>query len=189
VDQSLLIQRWQTGDAAAFAALVRYWQQPMARFLARVTGSDAHVPDLCQEVFLRLHLARTRYRDTGQFSSWLYRIAVNVARDALRRTRPVQPLGSHEPESKALAADLWHEQHELAAAVREALAELPPAAREVLVLRHYEEMSFAEMARVLDVPESTLKSRFAAALRRLRERLRPWLEDEPQAKTPRQEAG
>lgn len=189
MDKSFLVQRWQAGDAAAFALLVRQWQQPMARFFARLNGRNAPVQDLCQELFLRVHLARERYCETGQFSSWLYRIAVNVARDAQRRTKPVQPLGDHEPAARTPPVDVWHEQQEQALAVQEALAELPAASREVLVLRHYEGMGFEEMARVLDVPASTLKSRFAVALQRLRERLRPWLEEsQPETKT-RQEAG
>src|SRR5206468_10224374 len=74
------------GDAAAFAALVERWQQPVARFLARLVGPD-RTADLCQEVFLRVLRAAPRYRERGQFSTWLFRIALNVARDAGRRLR------------------------------------------------------------------------------------------------------
>src|SRR5262245_13718257 len=99
-----LIARWQRGEAAAFDALVRHWQQPMARFLFRLTGDAAVVPDLCQEVFLRVHAGRAGYHDNGRFASWLYRIALNVARDAARRrwplvqadAEPVDPEGDAE---------------------------------------------------------------------------------------------
>src|SRR5436190_18269759 len=97
-DDPDLIQRWQRGDAPAFEALVRRWQTPVARFLARLVGRPDLVQDLCQEVFLRVHLARGRYRTDGAFSTWLYRIALNVARDALRRhRRQMSPLPDEEP--------------------------------------------------------------------------------------------
>src|SRR6266576_3933620 len=82
-----LFRLWREGNAAAFEALVVRWQQPMARFLYRYTGSDEGVSDLCQEVFLRIYTAGPRYREKGTFSSWLYRIALNVARDSGRRCR------------------------------------------------------------------------------------------------------
>jgi RNA polymerase sigma-70 factor (ECF subfamily) len=167
-----LIRRWQRGEPAAFAALVQRWQQPVARFLARLLGRNDLVQDLCQEVFLRVYLAQGRYRETGTFSTWLYRIALNLARDAGRRCRrepPMLPVTT-APLDHAIQAEALLVQRELADAVADALAELPPALREVLVLRHYEEMSFEEMGRLLQIAPSTLKSRFGAALSRLRER-------------------
>ena len=81
------LDRWRRGDGRAFGELVTRWQQPLARFFARLGGRSAPVHDLCQEVFLRVHQAAGRYRENGTFASWLYRIALNVARDALRRRR------------------------------------------------------------------------------------------------------
>ena len=164
-----LMHRWRRGDAAAFAALVDRWQQPVGRFLLRLVGRPDRVPDLCQEVFLRVLRAAPRYREAGRFSTWLFQIALNVARDAGRR-------GRHAPEPLADvpgddATDEACERRELARAVACAVAELPPPQREVLALRHDQGMSFEEMARVLGTPATTLKSRFAAALHRLRARL------------------
>jgi RNA polymerase sigma-70 factor (ECF subfamily) len=167
-----LIRHWQDGDPAAFEALVRRWQQPVARFLTRLLGRTDQVQDLCQEVFLRVFLARDRYRESGTFSTWLYRIALNVARDAGRRRRhQPQSLCGQEPVAAALPAEICCEQQELSEALSQAVAELPPPLREVLVLRHDEGMSFEQMARLLGVPATTLKSRFATALSRLRTRL------------------
>src|SRR5262245_60721352 len=90
-----LMERWRRGDVGAFEALVRRWQQPMARVLTRLAGPDRS-PDLCQEVFLRLYQAGPRYQENDAFAAWLYRIALNVARDAHRRRREVVRLGSHE---------------------------------------------------------------------------------------------
>src|SRR5919201_1785 len=83
-----LMQRWQRGDLAAFEMLVRRWQQPVNRFLFGMVGRADAAGGLCQEVFLRLYIAGPRYRENGAFSAWLYRIARNVARDALRRRPP-----------------------------------------------------------------------------------------------------
>jgi RNA polymerase sigma-70 factor, ECF subfamily len=168
-DEADLIRRWQDGDADAFGAVVRRWQRPVARFLARLVGPDAAVADLTQEVFLRAHRAIGRYREAGTFSTWLYRIALNLARDAGRRARRA-PATLPAEVPAAVAVEPW-ERRELTDAVGLALAGLPGPLREVLVLRHYEDLNFEQMARLLGVPASTLKSRFAVALRRVRDRL------------------
>src|SRR5437660_5349838 len=134
-DDPDLIRRWQRGDEDAFADLVRRWQAPVGRFLARLVGRPDLVPDLCQEVFLRVYLARARYRPAGAFSTWLYRIALNVGRDALRRHRrdpyPLPDVGPPDPDA---AVETRCEQQELARAVADALADLPGPLREVLLL-------------------------------------------------------
>ena len=170
-DDTELVRRWQSGDAGAFGTIVRRWQGPVARFFARLLGPDAAIADLTQDVFVRAHRGVGRYREAGTFSTWLYRIALNIARDAARRAkrRPV-PLPEEVPARAATVEDDWDRQ-ELAIVVAEALAQLPDALREVLVLRHYENVNFENMSRLLGVPASTLKSRFAVALRRMRDRL------------------
>lgn len=171
-DEAEVVERWRRGEAGAFEALVRRWHGDVARLLGRLGGPADGVPDLCQEVFLRVHRARPRYREAGTFSAWLYRIAVNVARDAHRRRRhDFVSLNGHQPED-ARTGDAACQQQEDVRAVAGAVADLPGPLREVLVLRHYEAMSFEEIARVTGTPTSTLKSRFAAALYRLREALK-----------------
>jgi RNA polymerase sigma-70 factor (ECF subfamily) len=166
-----LMRRWQEGDAGAFECLVRRRQGSVARLLARLAGPAA-APDLCQEVFLRLYHAGPRYREERAFSTWLYRIVLNVARDAgRRRRREPGPLANHEPLDHAAPADAAC-RREAVELVTRALAELPGPLRQALVLRHYEGLSFEQMARLTGTPASTLKSRFAAALGRLRVRLR-----------------
>src|SRR5215471_14994790 len=82
-----LIRRWQQGEPGAFDDLVRRWHPVVARLLGRLFCRPEIVQDLCQEVFLKVYTASARYRDNGNFSTWLYRIALNVARDAGRRRR------------------------------------------------------------------------------------------------------
>jgi RNA polymerase sigma-70 factor (ECF subfamily) len=164
-----LMRRWQRGDAAAVTALVDRWQQPVARFLMRISSPPDSVPDLCQEVFLRVIQAAPRYRESGHFSTWLFQIALNVARDAARRGRR-EPITLPDLECSGSADDTCEKQ-ELARAMSKAVAELPPPQREVMALRHDQDMTFEEIAQVLNTPASTLKSRFTAALHRLRARL------------------
>jgi RNA polymerase sigma-70 factor (ECF subfamily) len=177
-----LIRLWRDGNAAAFEAIVARWQQPIARFFHRYAGADQGINDLCQEVFLRLFCAGPRYRESGTFSSWLYRIALNVARDAGRRCRrPTRSLVNQEIVDHADGAEAACQQQELADCVSDALALLPEPQRLVLVLRHFEGLSFEEIARLTGSPASTVKSRFAAALERLRAQLHQagWGPEEP----------
>jgi RNA polymerase sigma-70 factor (ECF subfamily) len=165
-----LIRLWQTGDLRAFEDLVRRWQAPIGRLLARLAGARA-AADLCQEVFLRVYQAGPRYRENGAFRTWLYRIALNAARDnGRRRQHEPAPLAGHEPLDHVAPAEALCRREEIEL-VSSALAELPEALREVLVLRHHESLSFEEIARLTGTPASTLKSRFAVALARLRSRL------------------
>ncbi len=171
-DDADLIRRWQHGDGSAFEELVRRWQQPVARFVQRLTGRADLVADLCQEVFLRVFQAAPRDRESGSFRTWLYRIALNVTRDALRRRRSLAPLDGVEPFDRAASGDAICEHRELAGLVEQAVAELPEPLRLVLTLRHDGGLSFEEIARLTETPASTVKSRFAAALARLRVRFR-----------------
>ena len=160
------------------AHLIQRWQQPVGRFLFRLVGRAELVNDLCQEVFLRVYLAGPRYRPSAAFSPWLYRIALNVTRDAARRGRrePVL-LPDPEVEDRAPPAEAVCQQEELTNIVAQAVAQLPEPLRTVLVLHHYEGMNFEEIARLTETPASTLKSRFAAALHRLRKQLQHLADD------------
>jgi RNA polymerase sigma-70 factor, ECF subfamily len=167
---SELVGRWMRGEEAAFADIVRRWEQPLSRFLGRLADEN-QVPDLLQETFWRVHRARVRYSENGHFSSWLFQIALNVARDSGRRRTPPETL-TGEPIAGDPSAARSLEQREEMESLSRAVAELPDELREVLALRHDAGLSFEEMGRRLNVPASTLKSRFAAALRKLRDRLK-----------------
>jgi RNA polymerase sigma-70 factor, ECF subfamily len=165
------MERWRRGDGAAFEAVVARWQRPVARFLFRYTGRADVVQDLCQEVFLRVYQSGPRYRETGTFPGWLFRIALNVARDAGRRRREPAPLAETDPVDPAASVETACQRRELANLMNRAASELPEPLRLVVALRHDEELSFEEIARLTGAPASTIKSRFAVALARLRKRL------------------
>lgn len=160
------MRRWAAGDRAAFEEIVRAWTGPIGRFLVRLTGDADTASDLTQEVFLRVYLKGAHYRESGTFRTWLFQIALNLSRDAARSRarKPAIPLAdSHE----IAVIECEPDTRERAAIVAAALAELPIAQREVVVLRHYEDLSFEAMARLLGVSATTLKSRFATAMAKL----------------------
>lgn len=167
-----LMHRCRCGDSRAFETLVRRWEDRVARVLTGLDGrgtATADIDDLCQEVFVRVYLARHRYRSKNSFSTWLYRIAVNVARDAARRKRRWwRMLGNHRPTNAVDSPPDILNRKETEQQVTEALAALPDKWREPLVMKHYGELTFAEVADVMKLPVSTVKSRVQTALVRLR---------------------
>lgn len=167
-----LMRRSRDGDVAAFEELVDRWEGPVARVLARLTHSNSEVEDLCQEVFLRVLNACGRYRACGAFSTWLYRITLNVARSAARKRRwRWGSLDNHEPVAADAAPPETLGRDELGRRVQQALTSLPPKLREPLVLRHFGELTFAEIAQITGQPASTVKSRSRVALEKLRREL------------------
>lgn len=174
-----LLRRWQQGDAAAFEMIVRRWEGPVARFVGRLLAAD-QLDDALQEVFLRVYRAGPSFRvGKAAFSTWLFQIALNVARDARRRAGRLPPARANDALEPLDAAEPWNaaDTREIETAVAEALASLPEPLRVVLLLRHYEGLSFEEIGRICEAPASTVKSRFAAALARLRPRLRAFKPD------------
>lgn len=165
-----LMHRCGQGDAAAFETLVRRWEGRVENILRRLAPGDAE--DLKQETFVRVLLASRRYKANGAFSTWLYRIALNLARDTARRRKPVGPLGDFEPTDSNGTPVSATEQNERRELIERALQALPSDLREVLVLRHYGDLTFARIGDVLKQPESTIKSRTKTALKRLHAELR-----------------
>jgi RNA polymerase sigma-70 factor (ECF subfamily) len=160
----------QQGDAAAFAQLVERWQNPVARLVRQLLGPQADVEDLCQEVFVRVLRARDRYQPSHAFSTWMYRIALNVARDFRRRQqrRPPMLVASQDVPSPAIPTIDALARDEEAKAIAASLTSLPDELREILVLKHFGHLSSNEIAQVVNLPPGTVKSRLQAALKKLR---------------------
>lgn len=173
-------------DPEAFGELVRRWEGPIQRLCHRMIGDAGRSQDLSQEVFARLFARRKVYQPGAKFSTYLWRIALNLCYDELRRAchrREVlveDPEAGEGPETAELAGEDPGPAEALArqetgAAVRHAVLALPEAYRAVVILRHYENLKFREIAEVLSLPEGTVKTRMAEALNRLARRLRPAL--------------
>ncbi len=174
-------------DQEAFAELVRRWHPPIWSLCLRMTGDSHRGEDLAQEAFVRVFAGRARFQQGRRFSTWLWRIALNVCHDEHRRAQrhPETPLADsseEEWEGPALAAlepapDEQAASRDRAELVRLALQALPETHRAVVSLREYEGLKLREIAEVLDIPEGTVKSRMADALARLAVRLGPLLNE------------
>jgi RNA polymerase sigma-70 factor, ECF subfamily len=162
-------------DAEAFALLVGRWEGPIQNLCARMLGDIHRGEDLAQEAFARVFAKRKEYEPRGKFSTFLWRIALNLCYDELRRRgrRRETPLeGASDNEEPGYAADdlppdILLAREETAERVRDALMTISEAYRSVLVLRHYEDLKFREIADALGIPEGTVKSRMAEGLSQL----------------------
>ena len=176
-DEETMWQVQTYDDQAAFARLVQRWERPIKRLCARVTGDVHLAEDLCQEAFTRVFMKRKLYRPRAKFSTWLWRIALNLCYSRLRtsqarldrqvRTKDDSMVDLPEPSSLEPGPDEHLLAREQADLVREALMRLPESARVILVLRYCEGMKLREVAGRLQIPETTTASRCAAALARL----------------------
>lgn len=173
-----LVEAFQAGDLAAFDLLVLRWERKIQGTVYRVLGTEEDARDITQEAFLKAFRSLRGFKGQARFSSWLYQIALNLCRDRLRRRRgkAFVSLDSLEedgglPAPAGLSPYDQAERGALRGLVREALAELPDEQREVIVLKEYQELTFVEIAEILDVPLSTVKTRLYRGLVGLRGRL------------------
>lgn len=174
---SELLQRAGCADPNALAELVAAYSGRVYGLLVQLTGSRDAADDLLQETFLRVVRMIGEYQHDGRFDGWLFRIAANLARDRarqLRRRGATAGLESAESESRRVDAPEADEpaarvaRGEDADRLRAAMRRLTSAEREILLLRHYSELSFRDIAELLDVPLGTALARAHRALQRLR---------------------
>lgn len=173
-----LIARFRGGDVRAFEQLVRRWDRRVYGLAYRVVGDVEEAGDVRQTAFLRAYGALESFNGQAAFSTWLYRVVLNLCRDRLRsrrvRARHAEVMSAHRGEAchEAGPSDGACEQRELSREVAKAVAALPQTEREVVVLRHYQGLTFGRIAEVLGTPVSTVKSRMSRALGSLRSRLK-----------------
>jgi RNA polymerase sigma-70 factor (ECF subfamily) len=172
LSEAQLVEAAASGNVGAFSQLVREYRGRVLRTACGIVGSTEEAEDVAQEVFVKVWNNLPRYRALGTFSSWLYRITVNAAVDALRHGQNEVSLDDWQrdpnepPEEVALRVDQRQR-------VRRALGALPPGARSALILREYEQLSYKEIAEVLQIPIGTVMSRLNYARKLLKERLGP----------------
>lgn len=174
-DEQAMWRVQQHADEQAFAQLMRRWEQPIRNLCVRMTGDLHRGEDLAQEAFVRVYEKRQMYQPEAKFSTWLWRIALNLCYDEQRRinrrseTALQNDAGEviFEPVNDASGPDESLAANERAEMVRRALQQLPENYRTVLVLRHYEGLKFREIADVLEIPEGTVKSRMVEALNQM----------------------
>lgn len=171
-DDLVFVRQCLRGDTVGFRPLVERYQKLLFTVALRMLGDRTQATDAVQEAFVRAYVHLASYDHSHKFFSWLYRILVNECLNVRRSRRPLDPLdpelaGSDDPQRGARRA-------ELRASVQSALLRLPRANREVVVLRHFAEMSYQEIAEVLRVPEKTVKSRLYSARQQLGQMLLGW---------------
>ncbi|GAB4351054.1 MAG: RNA polymerase sigma factor RpoE [Immundisolibacter sp.] len=187
VDTDLaLVRRVQCGDKRAFDLLVGKYQLRVAKLVGRMVSDRSEVQDVVQEAFIKAYRALPNFRGDSAFYTWLYRIAVNAAKNHLvaRSRRPptddIDITDGDVEEAGVHVADLatpesFAARDQLQAAVAKALAELPEDLRTALTLCEIEGLSYDDIARVLDCPIGTVRSRIFRARRAMDAKLKPFL--------------
>jgi RNA polymerase sigma-70 factor (ECF subfamily) len=176
MDDAQLIPLAAQGDRAAFQTLVERHRSMVYRVAYQFAGNHHDADDIAQEVFIKVHRSLPRFRQDAQFTSWLYRIAMNACIDHRRRHAPRasddddfalrnRAVGEPGPEDRAYAG-------ELGAALQAAIDRLPPRQRLIFGMRHFEDLKLIEIARALGLAEGTVKRQLHAAVHRLRDILR-----------------
>jgi RNA polymerase sigma-70 factor (ECF subfamily) len=175
-----LVARSRGGDIDSFNQLVLRWERPIYALAYRVIGREEDARDVCQETFLRAFRALPAFKGHAKFSSWLYRIALNLCRDWIRRQRRTPVVEAPEGvDLIELAAPPGHVEsvedlvarRELSGVVAEAMARLPEEQRTAIILKEYHGMTFQEIADLQGCPLSTVKTRLYQGLTVLRRHL------------------
>lgn len=175
-----LIARTLAGETEAFSVLVKRWERPIYSLALRMLGKDEDARDACQEAFIAAFRNLSKFRGDAKFSSWMYRIALNACHTRLRNAGIVKYSLDETDENgrqkdvvdkSAVSLSEQMQLDERTQFVRRALQALPPEMRQVIVMKEYEEMTFVEIAEILHLPISTVKSRLYTGLQQLRLRL------------------
>jgi RNA polymerase sigma-70 factor, ECF subfamily len=175
-----LVARSKTGDTESFNQLVKRWERPIFALAYRTLGREEDARDVTQETFLRAFRALPRFKGDAKFSSWLYRIALNLCRDWMRKDRrtpvvavpdgvEIEQLMSERPETPSVE-DLAA-RAELSRTVAAAMETLPAEQRTAIILKEYQGLTFQEIADLLNCPLSTVKTRVYQGLNLLRKQL------------------
>ncbi|MEZ6234923.1 MAG: sigma-70 family RNA polymerase sigma factor [Phycisphaerales bacterium] len=177
-DDEALMVRVRRDDRGAFEILIRRYSTPFLTFLTRLLGDRGEAEDVFQEVWLAIWLKRAGFDATRKFRPWAYRVAANRCADRSRRRARPAPAGDlHLRAGPAAAPEAGVVRSEALSAADAAIRDLPPMQREIVVLRLYATLGYGEIADILGVTESTARSNMSLALRSLRKRLEPWVND------------
>jgi RNA polymerase sigma-70 factor, ECF subfamily len=176
----IIVQRALTGDAEAFGEIVRRWERRIFALAYGMLGREEDARDATQETFLAAFRNLRGFRGEAKVSSWLHRIAVNqcITRQRQARVRSEAALEDEQEKDASSFATPVHysplrvaEGRQETVAVRRAINSLPVELRQVVIMKEFEELTFREIADVLDLPLSTVKSRLYTAMKQLQMRL------------------
>ena len=187
VDQQL-VERAQRGDKQAFGLLVEKYQRKLARLISRLVRDPGEVEDVTQEAFVKAYRALPSFRGDSAFYTWLYRIGINTAKNylvAMGRRAPTSTDVEAEEAEGFDGGELLREistpeslllTKEIAGTVNQAIEALPEELRSAIQLRELEGMSYEEIAKLMDCPVGTVRSRIFRAREAIAERLKPLLD-------------
>ena len=188
VDQEL-VERVQAGDKRAFDLLVLKYQRKVQRLVSRFVRDSGEVDDVVQEAFIKAYRALPTFRGDAAFYTWIYRIAINCAKNYLaspaRRIVPNSDLMSDDDDTESFerneglhdvaTPDAEYASKQIAEAVNRAMAALPDDLRTAVTLREIEGLSYEEIAEAMDCPIGTVRSRIFRAREAIATELRPML--------------
>jgi RNA polymerase sigma-70 factor (ECF subfamily) len=189
-----LVRRVQAGDQIAFRSLYDKYNRRVFAVALGVVKNQEDALDVVQEAFIKVHKHIGSFQGTSSFYTWLYRIAMNLAIDQVRKRRKVVELDDaiHKDDTASGGAFLPQTVHdnpsktvsrrELSTEIQAALDTLPEYHRAVILLREVEDLSYEEMAKVLKVPKGTIMSRLFHARRKMQEQLRGYLQGDLEVK-------
>lgn len=175
-----LVARSKTGDTESFNQLVKRWERPIFALAYRTLGREEDARDVTQETFLRAFRALSGFKGDAKFSSWLYRIALNLCRDWMRKERRAPLVAVPEGvDVEQLVADQGPTETvedlaaraEMGREVAKAMAHLPEEQRHAIILKEYHGLTFQEIANLMRCPLSTVKTRVYQGLSTLRKQL------------------
>ena len=187
VDQ-LLVERAQRGDKRAFELLVEKYQHKLARLVSRLVRDPGEAEDVTQEAFIKAYRALPSFRGDSAFYTWLYRIGINTAKNFLVATGRRAPTSTEVDAEEAEgfeSSELLHDintpeslllSKEIGTTVNNAIESLPEELRSAIQLRELEGMSYEEIAKLMDCPIGTVRSRIFRAREAIAEKLRPLLD-------------
>lgn len=183
-----IMLRVKAGDESAFDYLVEKYRRPMVGFMYRMAHNAAAAEDLAQEVFLRVYRSRAGYQPSAKFTTWLYRIATNLAVNYARDTRHERPenmVSLDEPDEETgtttdlpdtrLTVEEKILRRERLLAIRQRVANLPQRQRMAVIMHKYQQMDYKQIAEVLKLSESATKSLLFRAYETLREQLKQFI--------------
>jgi RNA polymerase sigma-70 factor, ECF subfamily len=186
-DDFKLVEAFRKGDEKAFEEIVRRYQRQVANIIYLTLGNREEVDDLSQEVFVRVFRSLNRFEFDSSLYSWIYRIAVNLCIDEIRKKRirkliPLDFLTEKKLESEKRSKEsptgsdelLLKEKQEV---IRGALDKLSPVHRAVILLREYQDLSYGEIAKTLRISPQAVKSRIFRAREELRDLLKDYFQE------------
>ncbi len=188
IDQELVV-RVQQGDKKAFDLLVLKYQLRLSKLVSRFLRNQSDVPDVVQEAFIKAYRALPNFRGESAFYTWLYRIAINTAKNHLVSQSRKSPANSIDvQDAEDYGASEWLKEYatperealasELEMTINQAMGDLPSDLREAITLREIEGLSYEDIAVVMDCPIGTVRSRIFRAREAIDSKLEPILDDD-----------